>query len=84
MLASFCTLPCLFLGQTVILEGGNASFRSQVREIAMEKPLLNKEYEATLKRVDRSNIISCDSFDSIRPVPFIPTLSPHYPLRYVS
>lgn len=48
----------VFVSRTVLYcIGRRRFFRCKVREIAMEKPLLQPEYEATLKRVDRSNII---------------------------
>ena len=74
----------VFVSRTVLYRiGRRRFFRCKVREKAMEKPLLQPEYEATLKRVDRSNIISCDSIPSTRPVPFILTLLRRYPLRCV-
>ena len=74
----------VFVSRTVLYcIGRRRFFRCKVREKAMEKPLLQPEYEATLKRVDRSNIISCDSIPSTRPVPFILTLLRRYPLHCV-
>ena len=74
----------VFVSRTVLYcIGRRRFFRCKVREKAMEKPLLQPEYEATLKRVDRSNIISCDSIPSTQPVPFILTLLRRYPLRCV-
>ena len=74
----------VFVSRTVLYcIGRRRFFRCKVQEKAMEKPLLQPEYEATLKRVDRSNIISCDSIPSTQPVPFILTLLRRYPLRCV-